>query len=436
VAGLARASILAFGTYVTGAVLTYVAQLLIARLVGAGSYGVYAYVFAWMTIFAYVAALGFDVSLLRLIPTYRATRQWGLLRGVIQYADRRCMAAGLTFLLGGCASVWLMAGRMTPELVRCVYLGFALVPVWGLLWITSSTVRALGGVVSALAPDRIVRDGTLILLLIYLRSWARIDLDASGVMLLTLAGSLVGLVIVRFNLRRWQPSSVVAAPPQHAAAEWRRAALPLVSISVAETLLNRTGVVLLGWAGQTTAAGVYALVFNLAIMVMLPRMAVNALYAPLVSDLMARDDRPALQFATTRTGVWTFVSALCIAIPIMLLAGPLLSWFGPDFSQGALAMRILLAGQIVSAAFGSQMFLMTMSGHEYMAAGLLIGGTIVNAIAGVMLIHVIGLTGAAISTSAALVIWNMSMSVFIWRRLGLVPGVWALFRIRGVRVCV
>ena len=180
-AGLARASILAFGTYVTGAVLTYVAQLLIARLVGAGSYGVYAYVFAWMTIFAYVAALGFDVSLLRLIPTYRATRQWGLLRGVIQYADRRCMAAGLTFLLGGCASVWLMAGRMTPELVRCVYLGFALVPVWGLLWITSSTVRALGGVVSALAPDRIVRDGTLILLLIYLRSWARIDLDASGV---------------------------------------------------------------------------------------------------------------------------------------------------------------------------------------------------------------------------------------------------------------
>lgn len=435
-AGLARASILAFGTYVTGAVLTYVAQLLIARLVGAGSYGVYAYVFAWMTIFAYVAALGFDVSLLRLIPTYRATRQWGLLRGVIQYADRRCMAAGLTFLLGGCASVWLMAGRMTPELVRCVYLGFALVPVWGLLWITSSTVRALGGVVSALAPDRIVRDGTLILLLIYLRSWARIDLDASGVMLLTLAGSLVGLVIVRFNLRRWQPSSVVAAPPQHAAAEWRRAALPLVSISVAETLLNRTGVVLLGWAGQTTAAGVYALVFNLAIMVMLPRMAVNALYAPLVSDLMARDDRPALQFATTRTGVWTFVSALCIAIPIMLLAGPLLSWFGPDFSQGALAMRILLAGQIVSAAFGSQMFLMTMSGHEYMAAGLLIGGTIVNAIAGVMLIHVIGLTGAAISTSAALVIWNMSMSVFIWRRLGLVPGVWALFRIRGVRVCV
>jgi O-antigen/teichoic acid export membrane protein len=428
--------VLAFGTYVTGAVLTYIAQLLIARLVGAESYGVYAYVFAWMTILAYVAALGFDVSLLRLIPAYRATRQWGLLRGVIQYADRRTMAAGMTFLLGGCASVWLLAGRMTPELAHCFYFGFALVPVWSLLWITSSSVRALGGVVSALAPDRIVRDGALILLLIYLRSWAGVDLDASGVMFLTLTSSLVGLVIVRFNVRRWRPPSVVAALPQHAAVEWRRLALPLVSISVAETLMNRTGVVLLGWTGQTTAAGVYALVFNLAIMVMLPRMAVNALYAPLVSDLVSRDDRPALQFATTRTAVWTFVSALCIAIPIMLLAGPLLSWFGPDFSQGAPAMRILLAGQIVSAAFGSQMFLMTMTGHEYMAAGLLIGGTIVNAIAGVMLIYLIGLTGAAISTSAALVIWNMSMSAFIWRRLGLVPGVWGLLRIRGVRVRV
>jgi O-antigen/teichoic acid export membrane protein len=434
VAGLARASVLAFGTYVTGAVLTYIAQLLIARLVGAESYGVYAYVFAWMTIFAYVAALGFDVSLLRLIPTYRATRQWGLLRGVIQYADRRCMAAGLTFLLGGSALVWLMAGRMTPELARCFYFGFALVPVWSLLWITSSTVRALGGVISALAPDRIVRDGALIVFLIYLRSWARVDLDSSGVMLLTLATSLVGLAVVRFNARRWQPLSVVAALPQHAAGEWRRAALPLVSISVAETLLNRTGVVLLGWMGQTTSAGIYALVFNLAIMVMLPRMAVNALFAPLVSDLMARNNRPALQFATTRTAVWSFVSALCIAIPIMLLAGPLLSWFGPDFSQGAPAIRILLAGQILSAAFGSQMFLMTMAGHEYMAAGMLIGATSVNAIAGLALIRLVGLTGAAISTSVALVIWNISMSAFIWRRLGIVPGVWALFLMRGVHV--
>jgi O-antigen/teichoic acid export membrane protein len=303
-----------------------------------------------------------------------------------------------------------------------------------LLWITSSTVRALGGVISALAPDRIVRDGALIVFLIYLRSWARVDLDSSGVMLLTLATSLVGLAVVRFNARRWQPLSVVAALPQHAAGEWRRAALPLVSISVAETLLNRTGVVLLGWMGQTTSAGIYALVFNLAIMVMLPRMAVNALFAPLVSDLMARNNRPALQFATTRTAVWSFVSALCIAIPIMLLAGPLLSWFGPDFSQGAPAIRILLAGQILSAAFGSQMFLMTMAGHEYMAAGMLIGATSVNAIAGLALIRLVGLTGAAISTSVALVIWNISMSAFIWRRLGIVPGVWALFLMRGVHV--
>ena len=91
---LARGSVLAFGTYISGAALTYLSQLLIARLVGSASYGYYAYVLAWMTILAYVATLGFDVSLLRLIPAYCAAGKWSLTRGVLRYAERRGIAAG------------------------------------------------------------------------------------------------------------------------------------------------------------------------------------------------------------------------------------------------------------------------------------------------------------------------------------------------------
>ena len=43
-----------------------------------------------------------------------------------------------------------------------------------------------------------------------------------------------------------------------------------------------------GRGGQTVAAGVFALTFNLAMTVMLPRTAVNSLFAPLVSTLSAR----------------------------------------------------------------------------------------------------------------------------------------------------
>src|ERR1035441_9775159 len=140
-AGLARSSVLAFGTYISGAALTYLSQLLIARAVGSTSYGYYAYVLAWVTIFAYVATLGFDVSLLRLIPAYCASGQWSLTRGVLRYAERRGVAAGCVIVLAGGLVLWLLGASLHIELVHTFVFGLALIPTWSLLWMSSSAVR-------------------------------------------------------------------------------------------------------------------------------------------------------------------------------------------------------------------------------------------------------------------------------------------------------
>jgi O-antigen/teichoic acid export membrane protein len=423
---LARSSVLAFGTYFTGAALTYFSQLLIARLVGPTSYGTYAYVLAWMTILAYVATLGFDVSLLRWLPAYHATRKWGLAHGVLRYAERRGAAAGCAIAVAGGLILWFLGRLLPAEQVLTFAFGLALVPIWSLLWMSSAAVRAFGGVVAALAPDRVVRDGALVVVLGLLMLRPGTKFGASAVMLCTVACSLAGLIIVRVVLHHWRPQAIVVAVPEYAAAAWRATALPLVLISVAETLLNRTGVVVLGASGQTIAAGVYALTFNLSMTVMLPRIAVNALFAPLVSALSARGERAALQFMVTRTALWTLVTGLCIALPLMMLAQPLLSWFGLGFTRGVTALRVLLLGQIVAAAFGPQMFVMTMTGNEGIAAILLIGSAILNGVFSWLLIGSMGLTGAAIATTTALIIWNVAMAVFVWRGLGLIPGPMAL----------
>jgi O-antigen/teichoic acid export membrane protein len=60
----------AFAIFIASAGVTAGSQLLIARLIGAETYGVYAYVIAWMTILAYLSALGFDIALLRFVSVY------------------------------------------------------------------------------------------------------------------------------------------------------------------------------------------------------------------------------------------------------------------------------------------------------------------------------------------------------------------------------
>ncbi len=80
---LGRASITALAVLAVGAGLTCMAQLVTARIIGPDSYGVYAYVLAWVTLLGYFSTLGFHVSLLRFVPAYQAKEQWALARGVI-----------------------------------------------------------------------------------------------------------------------------------------------------------------------------------------------------------------------------------------------------------------------------------------------------------------------------------------------------------------
>ena len=151
---VAFGGVTAFAIFVVSSGVTACSQLLIARLVGADTYGIYAYVVAWMTILAYFSALGFDVALLRFLPAYQTKGAWSLARGVIQYAERRALAVGALVILAGTSTILIWSRQFTPELRNTFLIGFVLVPAWALLWIRCSIVRAFGGVVLALVPDR------------------------------------------------------------------------------------------------------------------------------------------------------------------------------------------------------------------------------------------------------------------------------------------
>jgi O-antigen/teichoic acid export membrane protein len=420
-----RGGITAFVIYSVGVGLTYFSQLLIARMVGVHTYGVYAYVFAWMIVLAYASALGFDVALLRFVPTYEAVRDWPLLRGVIQYAQRRSAMVGVSVMLIGVCIVSLR--NLPPELRDTWLVGFTVVPVWALLWIRCSVVRAFGGVVSAVTPDRMVRDGLLVLLVGVASLGFGWTLNAPMVMAATFVSSAAGLGLASLAMRSMRPQIVEGIVPAYDATAWRRAALPLVLIGATEALFNRSGVLLLGWIGDTEDAGIYSLAFNIALVVALPRIAINTLFAPTISGLFARKDQAMLRALVTTSTAWTLGAGGCIALVLFAAAGPLLGWFGADYAEGVPALRILLIGQVIAAAAGSQLYVMTMTGHERWAAVLLILNTVANAAVSALLIGLFGLTGAAIGAALTLVGWNVAMALFLWRRLGLPPGILAVF---------
>jgi O-antigen/teichoic acid export membrane protein len=418
----------AFAIYAAAAGMAYCSQLVIARMVGVESFGVYAYVTATMVVLAYFAALGFDVALLRFVPVYEVQHRWDLLRGVISYAQRRAGAVGIVAVLIGISITVVRGPGMSLELRNSFFIGFALIPTLALLWIRCSAIRAFGGVVWAIVPDRFVREGMVIILVALATLGLGLHLDASEVVMLMLVSSGMGLVLTSLAMRQLRPRAADEAASVYDAAVWRQVAWPLLVIGGTEALMNRTGVLILGWFGDIKDAGIYSLVFNIAFVVALPRTALNTLFAPAVSSLFARKDQTTLQALVASAASRTLVAVAGIALVLAVLADPLLQWFGPGVEDGATALRILLLGQTIAAGAGSQLCVMTMTGYERNAAASLVVSAIANAIASAVFIRLFGLTGAAVATSLSLVIWNLAMAHFLWRRLGLLPGVFGLLR--------
>jgi O-antigen/teichoic acid export membrane protein len=427
VSRVGRSGILAFAIFVVGAGLTYCAQLLIARIVGADTYGVYAYVLAWMTVAAYFSALGFDVALLRIVPTYQAQQANGLIRGVIQYAQRRVMAVGMTVVALGVFVGLLAPTWATSETSKTILVGVWLVPLLAILWIRCSILRAFGMVALPVASDRVVRDGVLIALVFAVAISSTRTLDAQFLMILTVVGACAGLALATYGMRQVTSLNGIRAKPEYDETSWRTFAAPLLIIGAAEILLNRTGILVLGWTGDARNAGIYSLVFNISFVVALPRTAINTRFAPMLASVFARNNQAVMQDLVNKSASWSFVAATAIAAIMWIFAEPMLGWFGRDFVAGAPALRILLAGQVFAASTGSQLYIMTMTGHERTAAGLLVVCTIVNIVLTTVLAGSFSLTGAAIATTATLIVWNMGMMHYIWRRLQIWPGLLGSF---------
>ena len=170
---VAFGGVTAFAIFMASAGVTACAQLLVARLVGAETYGVYAYVVAWMTILAYFSALGFDIALLRFVSAYQTTGAWNLARGVIQYAERRNARRQRSRDVDGDRGCRELAPAIFLRAEEHVSRRIILVPLWALLWVRCSIVRAFGGVVLALLPDKVVRDGLLLTLVVLADLWLR-----------------------------------------------------------------------------------------------------------------------------------------------------------------------------------------------------------------------------------------------------------------------
>jgi O-antigen/teichoic acid export membrane protein len=402
--------------------LTLLANILLARGLGASGYGMYASTMAMLFLLGVPTTLGLPILVIRMLATYRVHRQWGLMRGLLVRAN--AVVFVLSIIIAGLAAliVWTMARSLPTVQVHTLWWAFAVLPIMALGALRSATLRGLHHVILGQLSENLIAPGTFVLSLaacIYLLHGT--SLTPSLAMALQFTAVLAGFAVGTWLLLRNLPEELRTATPGYETRIWVRSAIPLLLLGATNLLNTQTGILMLAAIKGSTAAGLYQAASRGAELVALLLIVVNMVIQPRISSLYAARDMQRLQHVVTLAARVALLGAIPFAFVLIVFGRSILAKvFGPEFAQGSSCMTILCIGQIFNAATGSVGLILNMTGHERDALIGMCVGAATNILLNALLIPRWGIEGAAVATGMGMVAWNVVLVVLVRRRTGLV----------------
>lgn len=401
--------------------LTLIVAVLLARTLGPAGYGVYAFVFALVSLLVLPAQFGLPTLIVRETARAGADGDWALIRGLWHWSTRFALTISGLLIAGGAITAWLFRDRLSDVETWTVAWGLVLIPLIALAALLSAALRGLHQVTLGQLPEFVIRLGLLVVLLVGWQVLGPVQLTAASAMGLHAAAAAVALIVATWLLHRHRPTQIASnTRPEMHSRNWFRSVLPLAFIGGAQLINTRADSLLLGILTDAETVGIYQVAVQGGNVVVLALGAINLVIAPQFASLYASGDRDQLQRLVTRSA--RLILGLTLPVVIMLIAfgqPMILRAFGAEYTDAYIPLVILTAGQLINAAFGSVAMLLNMTGHEQNTARALGLCAVLNIVLTLFLIPPLGMAGAALATSISLIVWNTSLWRIVRLKLGI-----------------
>lgn len=392
-----------------------VAALVFSRLLGPSGYGAYSFALAWAMLLAVPALLGLPQLLVREIATYRVRGDWSRARRLIRRANEVVLAASLALSAAAALTFWALDWPSAP-LFRPTLVGLAFVPVLAMVTVRQSVMLGFGRVLLGRAPEALVAPVLTIGLALALARGLSGGLSATWAMAAFVAAGGMTALLGLYLLRRTLPTDLARAEPVDDTRQWLTAALPLVLAAGVTAVNTQAGAILTGSIAGSHEAGLYSAASRVAAFLPFLLIASVPPLMPTIAELHERAHRAELQQVVDRGARGVFLGSLPLVLGAFVLAGPILALFGSDFDGAVWTLRILCLGQLVNVATGLAGMILVMVGEAGRATLAIAAGAVLNLGLSGALIPGYGAGGAAVATSASLMLTNLLMVSMLWRR--------------------
>jgi O-antigen/teichoic acid export membrane protein len=393
--------------------------VLLARAMGSDGYGLYSYAITWSTLLTAVAGLRTDSLIVRGVAAFHAKKDWAQLKGLISRFDRVVIAASSGLTAVAAVIAWIVAPYNDSVDAPTFLFALLLLPLLALAQMRQAVLQGLQQIVTSQAPDVLVRQGLIFLLVgaVWLSRGG--ELSPALCMALHVVAAAASVIVLVHLARRALPEEARSATGSIDMREWYARLVPLITTGILMALHQQASTIMIGAMAQPRDVGIYAAATRYGSLLSYVLISLNAPLGPIVARLHSAGEREQLQRTLSRSNAVVVAATLPMVIGTVLFADWMLALFGADFVDGTLALRILAVGHLLSVASGSVGTVLLMTGHEKENAwGVAISATL-NIALNVVLIPRWGIEGAAAATAISMIARSLVLLVFLWKRLGM-----------------
>jgi O-antigen/teichoic acid export membrane protein len=418
-----RMASVAFLIRVSSAGLIYLLQILLARWMGSFEFGIYVYVWTLVSMIGDLSDLGFATSAQRFVPEYAKRGSFGLLRGFLSRSRWVAVGSATVIAASGILIVRLLAPHLSSYLVLPLSIAFATLPFYALMQMQDGIARSYNWMHVALLPTYVVRH--LIMLTImsaaYLLSFPT---DAETAVTAVAIALLLTVIGQTFVLNRKLAGAVAPGAKAYEFKTWFSVSLPILIVEGFYLLLTNTDIVMLQHFRTPEDVAVYYAAAKTLALIAFVHFAVAAAVGHRFTQYHVANDRERLKDILADSIRWTFWASLAASVVILAMGPMLLSLFGKQFVGGYHLMLILVAGLMARSSIGPVERLLNMLGEQRVCATVYATAFVLNLVLGIVLIPRIGIDGAAIATSTALIVESVMLFFVTRRRLGFHVFIW------------
>ena len=189
-----------------------------------------------------------------------------------------------------------------------------------------------------------------------------------------------------------------------------------MAVSAASFLMMQSlDVLMLTYFTDFETVAYYSVAVKLTLLISIVLSSVNAVIAPKIAEFYASKHMDKLKNTIRRGTQLIFLMTAPVILLLALFSSRVLEFFGEGYSAANMALIILLAGQIINTFCGSIGVYLNMTGKQKKFQIILISALVINIVLNYILIPIHGMIGAAIATSASMVLWNTVAVVYVYR---------------------